>query len=218
MLFPYFIVRYFKKVPVFTGRSVASFRFISLAQVKSSEFYIAKSQQKLSHTCKICIVETSTTRWSCLFAVIAYMWLTNSFINSELHKASLDLILPVFSGEHSWLLSEPDLGVEISSSHSGCQTHRTLLQSALPGQCVCFLSDEIVILPLVMSMKKLAIFSGDYLFIFRPCPRMVRRLWQELEMRLFASGTYSVKQDQLRWESTFWEQHSVITCLLISAK
>lgn len=41
-----------------------------------------------------------------------------------------------FTGEHSWILTEPDLGVEIPISHSGCQTHRTLLQGAVPGQCL----------------------------------------------------------------------------------
>lgn len=39
-----------------------------------------------------------------------------------------------FTGEHSWILTEPDLGVEIPISHPGCQTHRTLIQSAVPGQ------------------------------------------------------------------------------------
>lgn len=39
-----------------------------------------------------------------------------------------------FTGEHSWILTEPDLGVEIPISHTGCQAHGTLIQSAVPGQ------------------------------------------------------------------------------------
>lgn len=70
--------------------------------------------------------------------------------------------MALFAGEHSWLLSEPDPGLEISSSHSGCQTHRTLLQSALPGQCV--------VMSCHVNVKKLAVFaktSGKFMnYIF----------------------------------------------------
>lgn len=40
-----------------------------------------------------------------------------------------------FSGEHTWIFSEPDPGVEVSFPHPSGQTHRTFIQSSLPGKC-----------------------------------------------------------------------------------
>lgn len=39
-----------------------------------------------------------------------------------------------FEGEHSWLLSEPDPGVEVSVVNTGGQADRTLLQSVVFGK------------------------------------------------------------------------------------
>lgn len=40
----------------------------------------------------------------------------------------------LFSGEHSWLFSEPDPGVEVPVTNPGGQVDGTLLQGALPGK------------------------------------------------------------------------------------
>jgi len=38
------------------------------------------------------------------------------------------------AGQHTWLFTEPDPGVEVSLSHSSGQAYWTFLQSTLPGQ------------------------------------------------------------------------------------
>lgn len=43
-------------------------------------------------------------------------------------------VLPSFEGEHSWLLPEPDPGVEVSVTDTGGQADGTLLQSAVSGK------------------------------------------------------------------------------------
>lgn len=44
------------------------------------------------------------------------------------------MVLPLLTGEHSRLLSEPDPGVEVSVTNAGGQVDRTLLPSAVSGK------------------------------------------------------------------------------------
>ena len=44
------------------------------------------------------------------------------------------IALPLLTGEHSRLLSEPDPGVEVPVTNTGGQADRTLLQSAVSGK------------------------------------------------------------------------------------
>lgn len=45
--------------------------------------------------------------------------------------------ISLFPGEHSWLLSEPDPGVEVSVTNAGGKADRTLVQSAVSGEAAC---------------------------------------------------------------------------------
>lgn len=92
-------------------------------------------------------------------------------------------------GEHPWLLSEPDSGVEVPVTNTGGQADRTLLQSLISGM-TCFITIFRAFLSILLNCCPFP--------TLRLCPQMERPLLQELEMRHYVSGMSLVRRDAPR--------------------